>query len=52
MAQMEMFWSVPMCGPVPYSAHDIFNVEPKGMAREISALVISREAIRLFDFWF
>lgn len=41
---MEMFWSAPMCGPVPYSAHDIFNVEPKGIAHEISILVISHEA--------
>lgn len=35
-----------MCGSVPYSAHDIFNVEQKGMACEISVLVISQEAIR------
>lgn len=49
MAQMEMFWSVSMWGPVPYSAHDIFNVEPKGMAHEISVLYINHEAIRQFD---
>lgn len=49
MAQMEMFWSVSMWGPVPYSAHDIFNVEPKGMAHEISVLDINHEAIRQFD---
>lgn len=35
-----------MCGSVPYSAHDIFNVEQKGMACEISVLVISQETIR------
>lgn len=38
-----------MCGPVPYSTHDIFNVKPKGMAHEISVLVINHEAIRQFD---
>lgn len=38
-----------MCVPVPYSTHDIFNVEPKGMAHEISVLVINHEAIRQFD---
>lgn len=46
---MEMFWSAPMCGPEPYSAHDIFNVEPKGIAHEISVLVISHDGIRQFD---
>lgn len=40
---------MPMCGSVPYSTHEIFNVEQNGMAHEISVLAISHEVISQFD---
>lgn len=49
MLSDENVSSMLMCGSVPYSTHEIFNVEQNGMAHEISVLAISHEVISQFD---